>query len=176
MKEGKLIYSKTSIILTLLLMLLTIVAINHFYKSYHVIYKMEEICHDDNKSITLNNIIPLKWDTLYIVYGPSLSEFLEWDYNITSKNNTTTEEGISLYFVLNKKVVYIENDDNYQKNRGDDFGYIRFNDDNFPSRSRSRSTPAAIYTPSTILIKIKKDRFTDGEPFVCELSPLDQQK
>lgn len=174
MKGGRCVrYKKTSI--SIVLVTLSFLTCLYYYnQGYHALSQMEGICHAENKQLSLGKIIPIQWDTLYIVYGPSLSEFLEWDYDIKSDGNTTQEKGISLYFVLNKKVVYIENDDDYKEQREKKFGYIRFQDNTYSSRGTSRSTPAAIYIPSTILKKINKNLLTDGEPDVCELIPLDQ--
>lgn len=142
-------------------------------QEYDVVGKFEKYCHHNSNPIELKNIIPIEWDSLYIIYGPSLSEFLKLDYNIESKTNFTTENGISFYFVSKNKVIYVENDDDF-KNRRDENIYIKFDDNYFKLRNTSRSAPAAIYYRNTILkVEDSLNSFDPSFP-ACKLTPLTQ--
>lgn len=142
-------------------------------QEYDVVEKFEKYCHHNNNPIELKNIIPIEWDSLYIIYGPSLSEFLKLDYNIESKKNFTAENGISFYFVSKNKVIYVENDDDF-KNRRNENIYIKFDDNSFKLRNTSRSAPAAIYYRNTILkVEDSLNSFDPSFP-ACKLTPLTQ--
>lgn len=171
--KGVSFITKKIFILFISLVFMTILTLIYLNKGYDVIETLDKYCHHNNAYIELRKIIPIEWDSLYIVYGPSLSDFLEWDYNIESKKNVTGEHGISLYFVSKNKVVYVENNDNFKNRREGDI-YIKFNDKSFKFRNTSRSSPAAIYYRNTILrVENSLNSFDPSFP-ACKLTPITQ--
>lgn len=145
-------------------------------KNHSAMDKIEDACYVTNSKIALKDLLPVKWDDLYILYGANNSDSFYRDYQLTGKNNTTNKNEISLYFVLKDKVIYIENNDNNSKIRFGlsliDAPYIEFQDRQSITEKMKRNGVIAIYKYETVLIFPSFDPLFDP----CAPIPTDQQK
>lgn len=118
----------------------------------------------NNTIIDINKFVLFEWDTLYVVGGYTLSEFLYRDYNLTGPTHITEEDYISYYFTYKSRVIYIEDTNNcseYVKNNN----LIYLHDPLF-DENRSRTPSAAkIFFKTSPLFKVSKSTNLDNTAY-----------
>ena len=145
-------------------------------KHHGIMDKIEDSCYGSNSKVALKNLLPFKWDTLYIVYGPQNSDDFYRNNQLTGKRNITKQDEISLYFILNNTVAYIENNSNHSKFRFGlsllDAPYIEFQNRQPISEKMKENGVIAIYKYETVLIFPSFDPLFDP----CAPTPADPLK
>lgn len=124
-------------------------------RSYNVMGQIIDSCQVEDSTIALKKIIPIDWETLYIVSGPENSEHFYQSFQLTGNKNVTRENEISLYFILKNKSVYIENYNENSKIRvgitSIDDPYIEFQATRASETKMKGSRVVAIYGNKEIL-------------------------
>lgn len=153
----------------------------YLFKTYclddkNILGKVAERCSRGGKQLKLNQVTDFDWDTAYIQYGLS-TEFMFYDYNLNDAKNVTETYGVSLYFVKEGKVVYMENHENYMRTSPEFTAvvhqppiYVQFHDSNRRDHQGKRervSISAIFYNNTDLSISI---RDTPNGYHVCTLT------